>query len=55
MKIFRRKKKPDVVIDLREPTFAELDYLIDLPTEEALAAERADRRRESVAPKGYKP
>lgn len=32
-------------------TFAELDGLIDLPTEGALAAERADRRRDSIAPK----
>lgn len=31
-------------------TFADLEGWIDLPTEEALAAERADRRRDSIAP-----
>lgn len=33
----------------QEPTFAELDYLIDLPAEEA----RIDARRDSVVPRGW--
>jgi hypothetical protein len=59
----RNRKERERIVDLAraleavgppegEPgvvTFAELDYLIDLPTEEELAAERADRRRDSIA------
>ena len=62
----RNRKERERIVDLSaaleavgppegEPgvvTFADLDGWIDLPTEEALAAERADRRRDTIAPRG---
>lgn len=47
----RNRKELPGVPEVEVVTFADLDGWIDLPTEEALAADLADRRRDTVAPR----